>query len=152
APRNHPCLWHAGQPAGDHRPALSGRYFCSVRQESRMNWPTFRVLYHHEMRLLGRARRTIVLSVIFPSLVMPIMLFASRYSNEQRRETLAETTYKFAITGPLTNHLRELIKKTASETKPNSRFQEVQTGDAGSSLEAGEIQLYIRTENETHND
>src|SRR5499427_2505294 len=117
-----------------------------------MNWATFRVLYLHEMRLLGRARRTIILSVIFPSLVMPIMLFASRYSNEQRQTTLAETTYKFAITGPLTNRLRMLIEKATSESKPKSRFQEVQTEDSAKSLEAGDIQFYIRTEDEKHSD
>ena len=118
-----------------------------------MNWATFRVLYLHEMLLLGRARRTIVFSVLFPSLVMPIMLFASRYSNEQRRTTLAETTYRFAITGAMADRIQNLIDKTtASVTKPSSRFQQVQTTDVEKSLDDGEIQFYIRSENGKRHD
>jgi len=111
-----------------------------------MNWATFRVLYLHEMRLLGRARRTIVLSVLFPSLVIPIMLFASRYSNEQRETTLADTRYKYAITGPLTARTRNLIETTmTSASKPKAKFQEIQTADAEASLNSSEIHFYIRT-------
>jgi len=35
-----------------------------------MNWSIFRLLYLHEMRLLLRARRTMVLSIVFPALIV----------------------------------------------------------------------------------
>jgi sodium transport system permease protein len=113
-----------------------------------MNWSLFRLLYVHEMRMLLRARRTIVLSVLLPALIMPIMLLASRYSNEQRAQTLAEATYKFAIVGPLSVRVRGLIERTRSmhSTSPRPfKFTEILTEDPVKSMEDGDIQFYIRT-------
>jgi sodium transport system permease protein len=113
-----------------------------------MNWSLFRLLYVHEMRLLLRARRTIVLSVLLPALVMPIMLLASKYSNEQRDQTLAEATYKFAIVGPLSVRVRGLIERTRNlhSTPPHQfKFAEILTEDPVKALENGDIQFYIRT-------
>jgi len=113
-----------------------------------MNWHQFRLLYVHEMRMLLRARRTIVLSILLPALVMPIMLLASRYSNEQRVQTLADTTYKFAIVGPLSVRVRGLIERTrnlhSTSTRP-FKFAEILTEDPAKALENGDIQFYIRT-------
>jgi len=113
-----------------------------------MNWGVFRLLYVHEMKLLARARRTIVLSVLLPALIMPIMLLASKYSNDQRRQTLADTNYKFTITGPLAERIRNLIEKARtldSKAAQRFKFTEVPTDDPAKALEANEIQFYIRT-------
>lgn len=114
-----------------------------------MNWGVLRLLYLHEMRLLVRARRTLVLSILLPALIMPVMLFASKYSNDQRQETLAETTYKFSITGPLSDRVRTLIAKTKdidSQSKQQFKFTETPTDDPTKALDANEIQFYIRTQ------
>ena len=83
-----------------------------------MNWSVFRLLYVHEIRMLVRARRTIVLAVLLPALIMPLMLLTSKYSNDQRAQTLADTTYKFAIVGPLSVRIRGLIERTKELTRP----------------------------------
>jgi len=114
-----------------------------------MNWSVFRLLYVHEMRMLVRARRTIVLAVLLPALVMPLMLLASKYSNDQRAQTLADTTYKFAIMGPLSVRVRGLIEKTGSQHSTSVRpfkFTEILTNDPAKALETGDIQFYIRTQ------
>src|SRR5882672_4706179 len=114
-----------------------------------MNWGVFLLLYIHEMRLLVRARRTIVLSVLLPALIMPLMIFASKYSNDQRAQTLADTTYKFAIVGPLSVRIRGLIEKTkelhSSSPRP-FKFAEILTDNPQNALETGDIQFYIRTQ------
>jgi len=114
-----------------------------------MNWSVFRLLYVHEMRLLVRARRTIVLSVLLPALIMPLMIFTSNYSNDQRAQTLADTTYKFAIVGPLSVRIRGLIEKTreihSSSPRP-FKFTEILTDNPQNALETGDIQFYIRTQ------
>ena len=52
-----------------------------------MNWNTLRLLYLHELRMLVRARRTVVMAIVIPIVIMPVMLFASRFASKQRRGT-----------------------------------------------------------------
>jgi len=114
-----------------------------------MNWSVFRLLYVHEIKLLVRARRTIVLAVLLPALIMPIMLLASNYSNDQRAQTLADTTYKFAIAGPMSVRIRGLIEKTKEQNAASPRpfkLAEIITENPERSLETGDIQFYIRTQ------
>jgi sodium transport system permease protein len=76
------------------------------------------------------------------------MLIASKYSNEQRAQTLADTTYKFAIVGPLSVRVRGLIEQTKNTHSASSRsfkFAEILTEDPERALENGDIQFYIRT-------
>lgn len=111
-----------------------------------MNWKIFRLLYLHEMRLLVRARRTVVLSVLLPAVIMPVMLFASKHSNEQRQQTLDETTYKYAVTGPLADRVRTLIATSSSSPKQEFKFAETPTDTPEKALDAGDIQFYIRSQ------
>jgi sodium transport system permease protein len=113
-----------------------------------MNWSVFRLLYVHEIRMLVRARRTIVLAIVLPALIMPLMLLASKYSNDQRTQTLADTTYKFSIVGPLSVRIRGLIEITREQNSLSPRpfkFAEIITDDPEHSLENSDIQFYIRT-------
>src|SRR6185295_2067266 len=112
-----------------------------------MNWGVFRILYLHEIRLLARARRTVVLSVLLPSLVMPLMLLASRYSSDQRQHDLAAKNYKYTIVGPLADRIRSLIEKTRTDDlAARFKFTESTVDDPAKALESGEVQFYIRTE------
>ncbi|HLQ76005.1 MAG TPA: hypothetical protein VK210_01540, partial [Terriglobia bacterium] len=120
-----------------------------------MNWSIFRLLYFHEMRLLLRARRTMVLSIVFPALIMPIMLLGSKYSNDRREQALQDTNYRFAISGPLSDRIRDLIDKTRaldSKSQQKFRFTEVRIDDPGKALEANDIQFYIRTQTGAESD
>ena len=64
-----------------------------------MNWAVLRLLFLHELRMLVRARRTVVMALVLPALIMPLMLYAQKYSLERRERLLSEAVYRFAITG-----------------------------------------------------
>ena len=64
-----------------------------------MNWDTVRLIWKQDIRTLLRSRRTVILSIVLPMLVIPLMLFASLFASERRDRQLEETVYDYAITG-----------------------------------------------------
>jgi ABC-type Na+ efflux pump permease subunit len=76
-----------------------------------MNWRTVRILLAHEMRMLLRDRRTIVLGLAFPLLILPLVLYAAKSSNERRQKTLEQTVYKYAVTGTESAEVRTRIAR-----------------------------------------
>ena len=111
-----------------------------------MNLETLRLLYRHEMLMLLRGRRTIVMSIILPALLMPLMLLGSRYAQDQRQQRLDETIYRYSVTGQVADHIRELIAQNKDlERFRNLKLQEVPATDARAILDAGEIDFYLQT-------
>src|SRR5262249_49828704 len=109
-----------------------------------MNWQTLKLLYIHEIRTLVRARRTVVMAIVIPTVVMPVMLFASKYANDQRRRALTQTTYLYAIGGSMADRGRSLIAQAGSARAADSdgdseslkefKIREVQVSDPAASL------------------
>src|SRR6185436_15908259 len=94
---------------------LPRRHFRAVRQSrpaNRMNRSILRLLYVHELRMLLRARRTVIMAVVLPAVIMPLMIYAQKYSYERRQRTLTGATYRYAVTGPLAERMRVLIRQT----------------------------------------
>src|SRR5262249_8134928 len=122
-----------------------------------MNWQTLRLLYIHEIRTLVRARRTVVMALVIPTLVMPLMLYTSKFATARRQRALTDTMYLYAISGEMTDRIRELIaaskstldkaKNTDDDTEPPRDFkiQEAVVADPADSLERNEIQFYVQT-------
>jgi sodium transport system permease protein len=119
-----------------------------------MNWAVLRLLYIHEMKMLLRARRTVILAVVLPAVLMPLMLYAQKFSADRRERLLAGTTYRYAITGPHADRMRTLIQQTyESLTDENDssarlrqfKFVELNVENARASLDANDIQFYIET-------
>src|SRR5215470_5274220 len=106
------------QPCGTphcHGRALSGRHIRFVRKgraANRMNWRVLRLLFLHELRMLLRARRTVVMAIVLPAVIMPLMLYAQKYSFERRERLLSGAVYRYSITGILTDRVRTLINET----------------------------------------
>jgi sodium transport system permease protein len=119
-----------------------------------MNWQTLKLLYIHEIRTLVRARRTVVMAIVIPTVVMPVMLFASKYANDQRQRALTQTTYLYAIRGSMADRVRSLIAQAGSAPATDSdedreslkefKIREVQVSDPAASLERGEIHFYLQ--------
>lgn len=87
-----------------------------------------------ELRMLARDRRTIVLSVLLPLLVMPVMLYGSRFAEQRRKRTLEQTTYRYAVRGPDEALVRSWIARGLAASPepgqpPPPRFEEVPGGD-----------------------
>ena len=120
-----------------------------------MNRSVLRLLYVHEMKMLLRARRTVVMAVVLPAVIMPLMLYGQKYSAGRRVRLLSATTYRYAITGPLADRVRGLINQTRknlndspdkeSERLKQFKFVEINVANVRESLANGEIHLYLET-------
>ena len=54
-----------------------------------MNWGLVRVLYLHELKMLLRARRTVVMAIVLPAVIMPLMLWTGLSHRRRLHLTLA---------------------------------------------------------------
>lgn len=80
----------------------------------RLNSHTVRTLLATELKLLVRDRRTIVVSIVLPLLVMPILLFAGRAMEERRERRLASTRFTFTVTGSQVERARQLLRAAST--------------------------------------
>ena len=62
-----------------------------------MNWSVLRLLYVHELKMLVRARRTVVMAVVLPAVIMPLMLYAQKFSSDRRERILTGLDELFTI-------------------------------------------------------
>src|SRR5215831_7795773 len=118
-----------------------------------MNWSVLRLLYIHELKMLVRARRTVVMAIVIPALIMPLLLYAQKYSADRRDRLLAGATYRYAVTGTLADRVRRLIEQTREKIAREDgddfralkdfRFVELKTQNLRDSLARDEIQFYI---------
>lgn len=105
-----------------------------------MNRESVRVLFLHELRMLARDRRTVVLSVVLPLLVMPLMFYAVRAIEKQRTRSVEETVFRYAVSGTEAGAVRRLI---AAGGAAASRFEEVSAEDPEAALRASRIHFYL---------
>src|SRR5215471_18862161 len=157
--RTHPRVGHACWVASSNGTALSGRHLCPVcegRAGTRMNWSVLRLLYVHELKMLLRARRTVIMAVVVPAVMMPLMLYAQKYSNDRRERALQAATYPYTITGPLAAQIRKAIADARlslgteqdNALRQLSQFNFVELRSVANprqSLDGNQIQFYIET-------
>ena len=134
-----------------------------------MNRAKIGLLFRHEVRMLLRDRRTVVLSVLLPLLVLPAILFGFKFMSEWRREQQDTTTYRYTVTGAFADSVRTLIARselraaggpgdtavngdpaetagpaeTGEEDRRPASFLEVEAAMPDSSLEAGGLDFYL---------
>jgi len=119
-----------------------------------MNWRTIRVILNHELLMLLRDRRTVLLAIVLPVLIMPIMLFGSRYMFERREKSLETTTFEYAVTGSEAALVRSMISKAQqlpkeavpegeTESRKRGATVEIQVEDPRASLESEQIHFYL---------
>ena len=65
-----------------------------------LRWPIVSALYRTELRMMLRDRRTIIMSIVLPAVVMPLMLTASRRMEERRERRHEETNFTYAVVWP----------------------------------------------------
>jgi sodium transport system permease protein len=95
-----------------------------------------------------RDRRTIVMSVVLPLLVMPILLFASHAMNTRRERRLANAVFDYVLTGPRALEIRSVLEgaappAVATDEPSIAQFREVHTADAEKALADGAIHFYL---------
>ena len=109
-----------------------------------MNWSVLRLLYVHELKMLVRARRTVVMAIVLPALIMPLM---------RRHRLLTGTTYRYAVTGALADRVRDLIDQGRQRIAQGDdadldrlrefKFVETPVTNARESLDKNDIQFYV---------
>jgi membrane protease YdiL (CAAX protease family)/ABC-type transport system involved in multi-copper enzyme maturation permease subunit len=119
-----------------------------------MNWSILRLLFIHEIKMLVRARRTVVMAIVIPAVIMPVMIYAQKFSNDRRERALTASTYRYAVTGPLADRVRSLIEKTRQSIAENRdeefdilrqfKFTEMRVANPRASLDNNTIQFYIQ--------
>ena len=119
-----------------------------------MNWSVLRLLYIHEIKMLVRARRTVVMALVIPAVIMPVMIYAQKFANDRRERTLTATTYLYAVTGPLADRVRSLIENTRQAVAGNKdeefdnlrqfKFDEIRVANPRESLDNNTIQFYVQ--------
>ncbi len=120
-----------------------------------MNWDIVTLLYWHELRMLLRARRTVVMAIVVPLVVMPVMLFGSKFARDQRDRTISQTTYTYAVTGSMADRVRTMISRAKESVDQSNdddlallrefKFRETPVPDPRASLEHRDIYFYIQT-------
>ena len=76
-----------------------------------------RTLVGHEILMLLRDRRTLLLSVVLPLLLMPLMMFGSQIMEKQRQQRLQTAEYSFIVTGPAADEVRPVIDRTLARLR-----------------------------------
>lgn len=113
-----------------------------------LRWSVVSTLFRTELRMLVRDRRTIVMSIVLPAVVLPLVLTASRRVEERRDRVAAERVYRYAVTGPRAAEARAILAAVAADrTRAGQpfRYEEVETSDPVGALERREIHLYLET-------
>ena len=117
---------------------------------------TVATLFTTELRTVLRDRRTVILSIVLPLLVMPLMLYAGRWSEQRRAAKLKATEYTYAVVGSQVEAARAAVAAAPAAPaekvgggglrEPNAqRFKEVEAADAAAALEKGDIHFYLET-------
>jgi sodium transport system permease protein len=107
-------------------------------------------LYQTELRTVLRDRRMVTMSLVLPLLVMPVMLFAGRWTEERRQRQLAARQYTYAVAGPRREDGRALIARalaapqaSADSAANRTTFREVPAADVRAALDSRDVDLYV---------
>ena len=99
-----------------------------------------------ELKLLLRDRRTVLVSIVLPLLVMPVLLFAGRLMEERRARRLEATRFTYTVTGSqaaTARHLLELAQRPSPPAAP-LLLEEVATADPIAALADASLDLWVQ--------
>ncbi|MDR0842278.1 MAG: ABC transporter permease subunit [Acidobacteriota bacterium] len=119
-----------------------------------MNWRVIRYLIGHELRMLLRDRRTVVLSLALPLVLMPMLFYFTKAVGTSQKNKTAKIVFKYAVTGTESVAVRAFIaqaQKVTQKAKGDagteavvSSITEVTVDDPATSLARGEIHFYLK--------
>ncbi len=99
-----------------------------------------------EVKLLLRDRRTVLVSIVLPLLVMPVLLFAGRMMEERRTRRLEATRFTYAVTGSQAATARHLLEAAQRPQPPAAPLllEEVATADPIAALADASLDLWVQ--------
>ncbi|CAN5716430.1 ABC transporter permease [soil metagenome] len=115
-----------------------------------------RAVFGLEIRTLLRDRRTVFMSVIFPILLLPVFLFGSAWMEDRQVQREDTRSYRIAVVGSEAAFALSLLAEARSGGRAtgdsaeaggppegSARFRVEDTTDAGSALDAGDLDLFV---------
>ncbi len=106
-------------------------------------------LFRFELKMLLRDRRTILVSIVLPILVMPLLLFSSSMTERSREERQEAKVFRYAVVGAEAELARQVIasyEPVASEAEsedPDLQLEEVDSTDPEGELEAQTLHFFV---------
>ena len=104
-------------------------------------------LYRTELRMLLRDRRTVVVSIVLPILVMPLMLFSTTFADRAREKRQESKVYNYAIVGPEADLARQLIASYEPDGDDDEvgrlQLAEVESADPEAAVDDQTLHFYI---------
>ncbi|MEX2466145.1 MAG: CPBP family glutamic-type intramembrane protease [Gemmatimonadota bacterium] len=103
-------------------------------------------LFRHELRMLARDTRMILIGIVLPLVVFPVLILVLRSVDRSETERIETTVYTYAVTGSRTSWARDLVDRAlalpdAADTP--GTFEERRTDEPDTLLAAGELHLVI---------
>ena len=116
----------------------------------RLDRATVATLFASELRTVLRDRRTVIMSIVLPLLIMPLMLYASRWTEQRRQHKLEQTIYSYAVVGSRADAARAALAAAppagdskGGEKAPAFRFKEVVSADPAAALVKSDVHFYL---------
>jgi sodium transport system permease protein len=108
------------------------------------------VILRHELLMLLRDRRTVVLSIVLPAAVMPLFMFLNLALEKKREAKLEATTFTYCVTGSQDQLARALVNEglalpsgdQASAEQP-LKLQEREVADPEQALRDEQVYFYL---------
>ncbi len=101
-------------------------------------------LFTTELRTMVRDRRTVVMSIVLPVVMIPLLLFAQQVTEERRERALEAREYTYAVTGSRAEEARSIVAAAVARVgEPSARFREVRPDDPLTALARGEVDAVV---------
>ena len=105
-----------------------------------------KTLYRNEMRMLMRDRRSVIMAIVLPLVVMPVMLLGSHRAQDRREQRLEHAASRIAVTGERAELARALLKEgreVSGSEDADSLLAEVVVADPEAALEERELDAIV---------
>lgn len=104
-----------------------------------MSWSVVLTFLRHELRMVYRDTRTILLSVVLPIALMPLLLVAVQALTERRESAFQDTIFSYAVTGSRADWARDALLSGAGD-----RLREAPVADPLQALEEDQVDVVVQ--------
>lgn len=120
-----------------------------------LDFGAVKAIYRTELRMMLRDRRTIILSIVLPILIMPVMMFFSHKQQAMRQHKLQASEFRVAVAGNEPDAARAWLERALTEraapteraagtkNEPPARFRVVTVKDEDKAIENGETDVLV---------
>lgn len=108
-------------------------------------------LFRYEMKMLLRDKRTILIAVVAPLVLLPAYILIMNFVESREQRALEEKVYQYAVTGTLGEWAREVVDaaltleaEAADTTRPPAIFELLRPEAPEEALRRGELHLVVQ--------